>query len=685
MRKNAFHISLILLAAVSLSLLMYACKKDFSKILRPDWNPELAIPFIKSSIKLDDLLEPDSNLIINPDGSINVIYSNDSVFSIDMQEVFTFPDQQIHEETFVLGAIKFDNFGLTWSTALQDFLSFFPVPVQDSLLKYDGSNAIFPPLSLTNPLVPDPLQVPVFENLHFSEGYLIMDLSHELPVILEEVRINLYDGNLQNILGSFSFQDLPSATTASDSISLAGKSVNNTLYLEIEQLQSQGSFPDTVQISLESTISASLHSSGLKVTQGEGYINQQIVINEEKMLNLDLEEDIRLRELLIGEGRIDYTIWSDFPVSLNLKLNLPGASQGGSIPSQSITVPPKQPVELYWDLGGTSFDLSTNPEQDYNSMPVSYIITLLSSEQMVAFDSSNKIGLSFLPVDFDPSFARGSLGTKEVNIEADSLQLDLAFLDHFNSGMILEDPVLKLSYNNAIGLDFNLNLNLEAYNKAGDQQSMDLPQIEVLAAPQPGEVAYGEVLINKDNSSIVDFISISPESIYYEGNGMANPEGTEDNFVSRQGFFNAGIEMDLPVSLQAEHLVFTDTVKTNFSGDEIKEIERARFYFAIDNGFPFGILLDFQILDATGQYVIENISLDKILSARIDGEGKVDQSTRSLLEVEINNQTYQNLTRADKMVLKARMNTAEAGSIPVALYTDYEIGIRIALEIKGAL
>ncbi len=685
MRRKYFQILLILLLGSVLSLLMHACKKDFNKILSPDWNPELAIPFIYSRMTLNDLLEPDSNLIINPDGSIKVIYSHDSIFSIRMQEVFDFPEQESREEVFSLGAIKFDNFGLSWSSTLMDIINYFPQQVQDSLLKYDGSTGIFPPLSLIEPLQFESGLIPVFETLVFSEGQLFMVLEHNLPVELQTLKINIYSGEQQELLGEFVFSEIPPNESVLDSIALSGKTLENEIYVELAEMSSPGSFPDSVMINLNNSISTGLFTKDLKVSQGEGYINQQIVINEQKYFNFSFDEEVRLHELIIDEGKINYNILSDFPVSLNLKLNLPSASQGGIIPSQSVTIPPEQPVELYWDLGGTNFDLATNPEQNYNSIPVSYIITLLSSEEMVAFDSSNKIGLSFLPIDFDPSFARGSLGTKEVNIEADSLQLDLAFLDHFSSGLILEDPSLKLSYSNAIGLDFNLELNLQAFNKAGEKQNMDLPLIEIKAPDTPGEIKYGEVLVNKDNSSIVEFISISPQSILYEGNGIANPEGTEDNFVGRQDLFNAGIEMDLPVALQTELLIFTDTVETNFSGEEIKEIEKARFYFSIENGFPFGILLDFQILDASGQFVIENISLDKILSAKVDDAGKVNENTRSLAEVDISNQTYQNLIRADKMVLKARLNTAEAGNIPVALYTDYEISIRIALEIKGGL
>ncbi|MCF8388941.1 MAG: hypothetical protein K9G47_13765 [Bacteroidales bacterium] len=666
-------------------LIMSSCKKDLTRIIKPEWNPNLAIPFIESSITLDDLIEPDSNLVINPDGSLKVIYSNDSVFSINIDEVFSFPEQPTGQQEFSMGAIKFADFSFTWPVSLADLIAYLPPPVQDTLSKYENKQTIFPPFTLQEPIFNEAGEIPFFKTLSFSEGTLIIEIAHDLPIVIQEIEMNIYNGNEQLLLGNLNFLEVPPGEAFLDSILLDGKTIENTFYTEIVEFSSPGSFPDSVLINLEDVLSIGIASNNLRVVSGEGYITEQIVINEEKMLDFSLDEDIQLKELSIKEGRIRYIIESAMPVELNLKLNLPTASQGGGIPGQSLNIPPAVPLEIVWDLAGTDFDLSTNPEKPYNNFPVNYVITLAASEQILAFDSSSKVILDFQPEDFEASLAKGFLGTKEVDIEADTLDLQLDFLENFSSGLTLTDPEIKIDYTNSIGLEFNMSLNLTGINNEGDTRNMDLPNFAVMSPQEIGESVQGQFLVNKNNSVIVDFLSISPEQLIYQGTGIANPEAVPENFVTDESFFNAGIDVDLPIKLQAENLIFTDTVEVNFSEEDIGSIERGKIYFAVDNGFPFGILLEFLIMDPTGQFVVDRISLEKIESAAVNAAGKVVKSKQSILEAEISNATYQNLLNSKHTVLKARLNTPGSGQMPVALYTDYSIGVRMGLEIKGRI
>lgn len=77
-----------------------SCKKleenfDFSKVVKPAWNPEFAVPLVNSTLFISDFLEDSSNLniITGPDQSLTFVYSGDSLISSTAGTFINLPDQ----------------------------------------------------------------------------------------------------------------------------------------------------------------------------------------------------------------------------------------------------------------------------------------------------------------------------------------------------------------------------------------------------------------------------------------------------------------------------------------------------------------------------------------------------------------------------------------------------------------
>ena len=68
--------------------------------------------------------------------------------------------------------------------------------------------------------------------------------------------------------------------------------------------------------------------------------------------------------------------------------------------------------------------------------------------------------------------------------------------------------------------------------------------------------------LNKDNSNIVDFLSLPPTGdISYQGTVTVNPQGDEDNVIYSDGEIDLDAYVRIPFALSAEGLNYKDTLK----------------------------------------------------------------------------------------------------------------------------
>lgn len=685
MSRNKKPLVFILLLVFILVVGFISCRKDFDKIIKPAWKPELAIPFIKSVISLNDLIEPDSTLIINPDNSIKVVYANDSLFSADLGDGFDFPEQDVRYESFSMGSLTIDNYSMSSTKSLFDILPYIIGDARDSLIKYEGTTAIFPPFAIGNPIVTQLDTIGEYVSAKLSQGTLKLTLSNNLPVAFDHFHLTITDPLTDSTIADIDIYDLGAGQSYSNSVDLSGKTIGNTFRTEISELSSPGSYPDSVLISFQDTVGVFIEVSDLKVVSGEVIVEDKLLIEETKMVDFTFEDSVKLFHLSTKTGRINYAIYSNIPVPVFVRLRLPSAQQYGDIPIQSMLIEPNIIYEVYWDLELTQFNLTTDPEKPYNRFPVEYKIETESTGQIIQFDSSNSIILEFQPADITFSEIEGYLGEISQEIDTSSTDLNLSFMDYFEGGFTLSDPEIHINYINSAGIPLRFLMELDGIAKDGITQSLNLEPFNIQHPDQPGHEVSGTILIDKTNSSIIDFIGITPRKIRYGGMVYTNPDGQGTNFLTDSSMIRVGVDIDLPIRLQTDKLLFEDTVNINMSGEDITEIEAGKLHFLISNGFPFDVNLDFVILDKQTGLPVEIISMDRIHSAPVNESGKVSGIKESLVSLNMSNATYRNLKAADKCILRTRLSTVESGTIPVALYTNYTIGIDIGIEIQPHL
>ncbi len=684
MKNKNIPIFLITTAIFILIFLTQSCKKDLNlnKVVNPQWKPYIVFPLVKTKLTLYNLLKPDSNLIFKPDSSIKVIYSN-SLNSIVAGDIVKIPDQNSDSEEFHLGEIKIKDFSFNSNVNLDTLKKYFSQEVQDSINANAGDSSIFPALQLINPYNFNILPIDEYNTLTFSQGYLIFSITDSLPVALNNIKIYLKNTSDNSIIDSLNIPTIEPSSTKTDSINLSGTTMSNDLTAEMTNLSSPGSYPDSVLINLDNRIYISAHSHNVKVISGEAKIPSQILYSETHNITFDVKDSAQLKHINFSFAKINYSIQSDIQTSFDIKLKLLSSNINGSIPINIFKLNPNDSSSKTWDLSGINIDLTTDSLIPYNTIPVEYELSIDSSETIIPFDSSNFVSINSILNNLTFSFIDGYFGKKNIDIDPDSIDFNIDFLQKIQGGLILDNPKIKLSYTNSIGIPLAAKFDFTGKSISGNTENLNKDTIYFNYPTQSGDIINDSVIIDKNNSNIVNLISISPNSIYYSGSAAINTFGSPDNFIADTSKINIGFDIDLPLVLSISNLIFQDTMDMKYNGDDFDNFDSVFIYINAINGFPLKTNLNLIVLDSLTSQPLDTIIANTLEPATIDEQGKVVEPKENNLTIQLNKKTFDNITSSDRMIIRAKMSTPnnEQGKA-VTIYTYHSINVNIGIKVK---
>lgn len=673
--------NLILTISTIVLILTISCRKDLSKVSVSEWKPDIAAPFLQTTIVFNNLFPNDTNLITQQDSSLVYFLVKDSVFSITADTILEITEQISHEQGFSLGELEMEPFGFDSELKMIDILPYLDQSVQDTLLKYDGQQTYFPPFELleTTTVDSDPLEN--FINLTFSDGKMIISTTNNLPVSLLGIYFQVVDKLSQNIISEISIDELAGGVQFIDTTDIAGITLGNEFSYKINSFSSPGSFPDMVDIDLSKGLGFGFEAKDLKIISGSAKITEQLMYSSIEKIDFALDPE-KLKHIKFGSGNFVYMLNSEMNVGINVNMKLPSALINGEMPQTVFDISPNGEFINSWDISSMSADLSTDSSQNYNILPIELILSIMPSNQIVTFDSSDKINGVFNLEELNLAYADGYLGQQEVQISDDTLDLNFDFLSQIEGELILEEPSITLNYTNSIGVPIQINTEFYGVNSENGQwQTLSVNDIYVMSPEQPGDSVQDDIIIDKNNSTIVDFLAIRPDQIIYSGVGLINPLGENLNFVESTSKLNAGVELKIPLILRADHLTFVDTLGFSVSSEDLP-IQEGAIKLNILNGFPFQLKMSMVLADSITGEIIDKLTFDDIASAEVDSDGVVISKTPSEILVEFSPEFLDNMKIANRIYLEAVTSTFGQGQTPVVLYSDYEIDVTISFSGK---
>lgn len=401
-------------------------------------------------------------------------------------------------------------------------------------------------------------------------------------------------------------------------------------------------------------------------------------------------DDIRVERIVVNTGLVNYSVRSVSLAAASFTITLPSVLRGGIPVTQSINIPANTTVTGSVSLNNTDINLSLDPKQKYNRLPVEYSFTATSGSFAIT-------DLMFVTMDIPaPEFdyAKGYFGNKTESIDDDTLDLEIEeILDRISGEFLLSSPSITLNYSNSFALPVRLNLEARGYRgtKTVDL-GLDPIQLSYPAATGARDKS-ASFTVDKDNSDLPQLVSMPPEKVRFFGSAEMNPggfTGAMDNYIFGNSRFIAGIEVEVPLEFRMGNLQFTDTTE-NFLKIEDEEdapvntedFEFLRIDFEAQNGFPLGIAIKMILYDSLTFHNIDTVAASTFLEpADVNAAGRVTEPKFCSTSIEIDREFWSSIKEANRIIFSFTLNTTGEGTKDVKIYSDYAIDFKASLVLK---
>ena len=174
-------------------------------------------------------------------------------------------------------------------------------------------------------------------------------------------------------------------------------------------------------------------------------------------------------------------------------------------------------------------------------------------------------------------------------------------------------------------------------------------------------------------------LEILPNKLKSKMNIYVNPGGTGSaaDFLYPAYTINASLNLEIPLSIIANNLTLVDTNEVEITQNEEVEIEK--LYLTIKNGIPFDATINVMLYDEFDNLIDTLFNNANILSAKVDENNLVTQSTTSTLSA-----SYNNNGKIRKVITVAKFNTVSGGSF-VKIYSDYKMDITLSAKLRKTI
>lgn len=399
----------------------------------------------------------------------------------------------------------------------------------------------------------------------------------------------------------------------------------------------------------------------------------------------------QLDSITLRLGTLIFHFQSFVPHSGTLHISIPAATFNGTpfskdIPFSILGGIPVLALDSF-DMAGYDVDFSSTGAT--NTLPINYTVTFNNSGTGQACTNLNfSIRTDFSNMRIARAF--GNFGQRSLTVNVDSSRISI-FNNSLGGTVYFDDPKMTFLISNSFGMPIDAHLtSLYSIQSSGP----NIPVTGNIPDPLPinvpasiGQTANSSFFLDKNNSNIQTVVNAQPRYIGYTVNATSNLPASSYNFVEDSSRFKVDLDVDLPLKGYALGLTVQDT--TDFSFDNIKEVQSAVFRINITNGFPASAYTQIYFTDSVYQ-PLDSMLINPqdlvIESALVDGAGLVIQPLHKMHDEPFNRTRLEHLFNAKKLLIRAVINTKDSPLQHVRIYSTYrldvKIGVRALLSIQ---
>ena len=668
-----------------LALIFSSCKHELET---PSWDVDLITPVANTNVSIDQIVIEDSLIEIqtNDSGLVSLFYQS-NLDDIDFDSLINI-DMIVPGKTERLDSINFGNINISDTISLGELVSTIPL---GSILFPNGSSASIP--YLPNVISSDTFNVNAsdyFETMILSDGYLFFEITNNLPTDISNVSVSLVNSSNLNNIAAFNFPLISSGTSAKDSLSLAGLSIDKNIEAIINNIDVNAS-NGNITVNYSDNLISKISLKNLQITEATAFFPQQELSREITETTFDLG-DAQITEIGIKTGLVKISLVSTIPDTGRIIYNIPSLKKNGVPFSTEKIVPTTisgESTDYIFDFQDYVLDLTGKDGRlggDTVNTIYSELITYIDSTgELVTLNQQDSF-YYYTEFIFSPEYALGYLGTDTVEFGPEIIENNI-FNNIIGGNIDLNNTNLSVEIDNYFGADANLVFtNLTAENS-------NTGEISTPSVDEDGNNFIGHeyninraTLINLANSDIQssttsirlnadEMLSILPDKITTSLNVYLNPNGQSStpDFIFPDYPLDASIELEVPLNIIANNLHLRDTTDVDIEQNEDVEVEKV--FLKVENGFPIDCNIKMILLDKN-QNILDTLFKNQSITSGLLQNNLVVEKSINILET-----SALNFEEINNIIFDVKFNTDDVNN-HVSIYNDYTIDFLLSVKLK---
>ncbi len=404
--------------------------------------------------------------------------------------------------------------------------------------------------------------------------------------------------------------------------------------------------------------------------------------------------EAELTNAILKSGNLVLSASNNIQSDLIFRVQIPKAKKNGLSFSVETIIPPRAEGfagigEVEIDLSDYELDLRGQSGSDFNTLDVSFVLSVPDEADAVTVSITEEVDLSVSYNDLKFSKVNGYFGTENIDVGSAGSFTGFPAL---NEAMIDIDALeANLSISNGFGIEVRAFLNQLKFSNSINGASLSL-QNSIIGSPiniSRASLSNGSLTestrnfsLDQNNSNIDELLEILPDSLTVIGNADINPLGNISNyndFATDESRLSADLEVLFPLKLSIDNLILRDTSSFGWSKDEIYFNQGYLFALA-QNSFPMDASLSIKFLDRDKNPIL---NLDEYLLSPevpvIFGRMNMNTSQTSFLQYLIDEDSIDILQRAEYIVYATHFRTSNYPEKVVFQSID-KISIRLSVR-----
>ncbi len=673
--KNIILISLTI-------ILLSACKHELE---RPTWNVDMIVPIVHSKMNISNILS-DTNISFNEnnEGFISLVFQQEFI-DVNLDTLIKI-DAITDEQTHTLDSASFADVIISDTATIGETITEIPF---GTILLPDGSTNSIP--AIANVASEDTININAseyFQTMTLYEGMLIIEINNGYPTDLSNVSLSLINNTTQSLIATVFFPIIASGNTASDSISIAGQTLDENLLAILHNMDINSS-NGPVLINYIDAVTTTITISDIGITEATAIFPEQQLTETIKEHSFDMS-GAQIKEIGIKSGTVTIFVLSTLPNG-KMIYNIPSLKKNGiSFSSGDMLIPEATNTELTafeFDFQGYILDLSGQDGRiggDTINTIFTQAYTYIDSTGVLETINYTDSFYSYVEFDVIAEYAKGYLGQDTFEFGPETKQLTI--FNKINADIFdLEKADLKIKIENFIGAEAEIQINdLSTSNSnttvlAGNDESGNtiidnnyyVDRAYLTGNGLPINSSMTEIIIDAD-----EMLEIFPDKINTQASFHINPSGIEstDGFIYPDYTIKASMHMEIPLSFIAENLTLVDTNEVTITNQENLEIDK--IFISIKNGFPLNANLKLILLDDQELVIDTLLAGTTLVAALTDQNNLVSQINNTNIQID-----YTNFNNVKKIISQVSFNTTPVDEF-ISIYNNYSIDITLSAKFS---